>query len=635
MDSPFSRPKSCRTEVRTLILSLVIIVTIISVFESFTFPHGTTLLLLIPAFKVPFIESLNFTFRSVDSPLNLAKLRELPTLRDNVTTNTEPQLSLNTPEVLHKEEDPKQFWTTEVSSDRKYPIKGVPNSEETKRDIHSVKELAFSHLPFSSSISPVNGILPLNLAAECPVIPVSSDFSAISVEVIEVHPNKRNSELLENNSVVCRKNPTVNIAPYNNQTVAKDNSHLGNGQSTPLMHASRRRHGRYRSMKHRWSSTHDPDLLYAKEQILHAPLVTKDRDLYAPVFRNLSIFKSCRSYELMEHIFKVYIYPEGERPIFHKPDLKGIYSSEGWFMKLIEGNEQFTVKDPRKAHMFYLPYSSRILQQVLYVPNSHILRPLALFLKNYVDMIAAKYPFWNRTGGTDHFLVACHDWGAYETKLHLELRKNAMKALCNADLSEGIFKPGRDVSLPETFVISSQNPTKDIGGKPISQRSILAFFAGKLHGRVRPILLKHWENKESDMKIFGPMPSGHRRRRAYIEYMKSSKYCICPMGYEVNSPRIVEAIHYECVPVIIADNFELPFSEALKWDEFSVVVLEREIPRLKEILLSIPERRYASMQENVRRVQKHFLWHNKPVRYDIFHMILHSIWFNRVNTLWA
>lgn len=112
----------------------------------------------------------------------------------------------------------------------------------------------------------------------------------------------------------------------------------------------------------------------------------------------------------MEKILKVYIYQEGTRPIFHQPDLKGIYASEGWFMKLMEVNKHYAVKDPRKAHLFYLPYGSRQLELALYVPDSHRMKPLSLFLKNYVNMIAAKYPFWNRTKGSDHFLVACHDW---------------------------------------------------------------------------------------------------------------------------------------------------------------------------------------------------------------------------------
>lgn len=112
----------------------------------------------------------------------------------------------------------------------------------------------------------------------------------------------------------------------------------------------------------------------------------------------------------MEMILKVYIYPDGKRPIFHEPHLRGIYASEGWFMKLMEENRQFVTKDPENAHLFYLPYSARQLELALYVPESHNLKPLSLFLRDYANMLAAKYPFWNRTHGSDHFLVACHDW---------------------------------------------------------------------------------------------------------------------------------------------------------------------------------------------------------------------------------
>jgi len=79
-------------------------------------------------------------------------------------------------------------------------------------------------------------------------------------------------------------------------------------------------------------------------------------------------------------------------------------------MKQMEASTQFVTKDPKKAHLFYLPFSSRMLEETLYVQNSHSSRNLVQYLKNYVDMIAGKHNFWNRTGGADHFLVACHDW---------------------------------------------------------------------------------------------------------------------------------------------------------------------------------------------------------------------------------
>lgn len=154
-----------------------------------------------------------------------------------------------------------------------------------------------------------------------------------------------------------------------------------------------------------------------------------------------------------------------------------------------------------------------------------------------------------------------------------------------------------------------------------------------MHGRVRPKLVQYWRDKEKDMKIYKRLPRHVSQNMSYVKHMKSSKFCLCPMGYEVNSPRIIESIYYECVPVIIADNFVLPLSEVLDWSAFSLVVPEKDIPNLREILLAVPVKRYLKMLFNVKMVQKHFLWHNPPVKHDLFHMILHSIWFNRLNQI--
>ncbi|KAF7131495.1 hypothetical protein RHSIM_Rhsim09G0172600 [Rhododendron simsii] len=357
----------------------------------------------------------------------------------------------------------------------------------------------------------------------------------------------------------------------------------------------------HRLLRYLRSLTTDEALVYAKKKIgnISSVIDDPDPDLYAPLFRNVSIFQRYMSlaliwvngwsYELMELILKVYIYQDGERPIFHEPNLQGIYSSEGWFMKLMEENRQFVTRDPEKAHLFYLPYSARQLQMALY--------------------------------------------GPYTLTKHEELTKNTIKALCNADVSEGIFAAEKDVSLPETTIRNPKRPLRGLGGKRVSQRPILAFFAGNMHGRVRPTLLKVWGDKDEDMRIYGPLPNRVSRNMSYVEHMKSSKYCICPMGYEVNSPRIVEAIYYECVPVIIADNFVPPLHEVLDWSAFSVIVDEKDIPKLKEVLLAIPLRRYQKMQINVKMLQKHFHWNSRPIRYDMFHMILHSIWHARLNQI--
>ncbi|GAB4858509.1 hypothetical protein Ancab_009985 [Ancistrocladus abbreviatus] len=373
------------------------------------------------------------------------------------------------------------------------------------------------------------------------------------------------------------------------------------------------------SLRPRQYSKCDHELQSAKSQIRHAPVSKNISELYALVFRNVSMFE--RSYDLMERILKVYVYKEGEKPIFHQPKLGGLYASEGWFMKLIEKSRHFLVKDPRKAHLFYLPFSSEMLRTTLYEEKSPRMKKLEKYLIHYVNLIKNRYQFWNRTGGADHFFVACHDWAPRITLPHMS---NCMRVLCNSNIARG-FSIGKDVSLLVTYIRSGNDPFRDLGGKPPSERLILAFFAGSMHGYLRPILLQYWENKFRDMKIFGPMQRDIEGKAVFREFMKSSKYCICAREYGVHTHRVVESIFYECVPVIISDNYVPPFFEVLNWKAFSVFILEKDIPNLRNILLSIPEDRYLEMQLKVKMVQRHFLWHKIPEKYDLFHMILHSI----------
>ncbi|XP_057845655.2 probable glycosyltransferase At3g07620 isoform X2 [Cryptomeria japonica] len=380
-----------------------------------------------------------------------------------------------------------------------------------------------------------------------------------------------------------------------------------------------------------WEKILEQQLTFAKNEIENSPAVlAKDPDLYGPLYHNLSRFK--RSYEIMENFFKVYVYSDGEKPFFHKGPMEGIYASEGWFMKQMEENKQFVTKDFRKAFMYYIPYSVYEMRVGVHASQYQNVPQITIYLKDQINMLASKYPFWNRTHGRDHFFVACHDWGPYTTAGHNELKLNAVKVLCNADLSDGFFHLGKDGGLPETNLHGLEQPPAGLGGLYAIKRPILAFFAGGNHGRVRPVLFKYWKEKDPDIRVYQNLPSEIAKKKSYVQHMKESKFCICPMGYEVNSPRMVEAIYYDCVPVIIADNFFLPFSEVLKWQSFSVIVAEKDIPNLKNILLGISEKRYLTMYFRVGKVRKHFLWHkDSPKRYDIFHMILHSVWTSRLN----
>ncbi|KAJ0984764.1 hypothetical protein J5N97_003120 [Dioscorea zingiberensis] len=327
----------------------------------------------------------------------------------------------------------------------------------------------------------------------------------------------------------------------------------------------------------------------------------------------------------MEKRFKVWIYKEGEAPIMHAGPGASIYAIEGHFISEMEDKRNpFAAENPNEAHVFFLPFS--VVNIVKYIYDKSLVdywgtlrRPIS----DYITVISNKYHYWNRTLGADHFMVSCHDWGAYLSGANPELYEKSIRVLCNANMSEG-FRPGKDVTLPEVNLPDGKlsNPTNSSTG-----RTLLAFFAGGAHGYIRENLMHHWQGKDEELVVYEYLPKGLN----YAEFMTKSKYCLCPSGYEVASPRIVESIFMGCVPVIISVNYSLPFSDVLDWTKFSVDIPVEKTPEIKRILQEIPEDKYRELQEGVMQVQRHFVLNRPAKRFDLIHMVLHSVWLRRLN----
>ncbi|EXB31380.1 putative glycosyltransferase [Morus notabilis] len=136
-------------------------------------------------------------------------------------------------------------------------------------------------------------------------------------------------------------------------------------------------------------------------------------------------------------------------------------------------------------------------------------------------------------------------------------------------------------------------------------------------------LVKVWGNDTEIFVNYG------RLKTPYSEELLKSQFCIHVRGFGVNTARIGDAMYFGCVPVIIADHYDLPFSDILNWSSFSVVVAAQDIPRLKKILNGINPDEYERLRSNVIKVRKHFQWHQNPVDYDAFHMTLYELWLRR------
>ena len=56
--------------------------------------------------------------------------------------------------------------------------------------------------------------------------------------------------------------------------------------------------------------------------------------------------------------------------------------------------------------------------------------------------------------------------------------------------------------------------------------------------------------------------------------------------------------------VILSDYYDLPFSDILDWRKFAVVLRERDVYDLKQILKNISQSEFVSLHNNLVKVKK-------------------------------
>ncbi|KAJ4953376.1 hypothetical protein NE237_030208 [Protea cynaroides] len=368
-----------------------------------------------------------------------------------------------------------------------------------------------------------------------------------------------------------------------------------------------------------------------RKAIISQNYTSDKEEIFIPsgsIYRNPYGFH--QSHIEMKKRFKVWTYREGDPPLVHDGPVNNIYASEGQFIDEMESElSPFAARHPDEAHAFFLPFSIANVIHFLYRPLVSFSREaLQRFVMDYISVVSNKYPYWNRSSGADHFMVSCHDWAPDINEANPELFQYFIRVLCNANTSEG-FRPRIDASLPEVNLLFG---TLGMPGQGVSprNRSILAFFAGGSHGYIRKRILDRWKDKDKEIQVYEYLPKADLHQN-YQKLMGQSRFCLCPSGFEVASPRIVEAIYSGCVPVLISDHYELPFSDILDWSQFSVQIPVEKIPEIKAILQGIPERKYLRLYMRVRRVQRHFEIHRPSKPFDLIDMVLHSVWLRRLN----
>ncbi|GLJ06538.1 hypothetical protein SUGI_0041430 [Cryptomeria japonica] len=268
------------------------------------------------------------------------------------------------------------------------------------------------------------------------------------------------------------------------------------------------------------------------------------------------------------------------------------------------------VFDPEEADFFFVPvYVSCNFSTSNGFPSLGHARPL---LSSAVEYISNIMPYWNRSGGVDHVFAATHDHGA------------CFHAMEDVAVSDGIPSFLQRSIILQTFGVKGKHTCQDVEHVQIppyvspksiqaalgsvtpqnQKRDIWVFFRGKMEIHPKNISGRIYSKgvRTAIWQKFGHNRKFYIKRKRFQDYQSEivrSVFCLCPLGWAPWSPRIVESVALGCVPVIIADNISLPYSDVIPWHNISLTVPERDVAKLGKLLEKVAATNLTTIQRNL------------------------------------
>jgi len=215
------------------------------------------------------------------------------------------------------------------------------------------------------------------------------------------------------------------------------------------------------------------------------------------------------------------------------------------------------------------------------------------YVKNFAGRLS-QIPTWNN--GENHLVFNLYSgtWPDYLEDLGFDLG-HAM--LAKASISYQKYRSGFDVSLPlwgETHPSKGKHYAESAVAKWPSFGAHLMSFKGKrylngigsvtrnslyhLHDGSRSVMLttcrhgKDWEKLCPNRECIEKCAADNEEydRWDYISLLKNSTFCLVPRGRRLGSFRFIETLQQACVPVLLADDWVLPFSEVIDWERSTI-----------------------------------------------------------------
>ncbi|CAM1331169.1 EXT2 (predicted) [Pycnogonum litorale] len=301
----------------------------------------------------------------------------------------------------------------------------------------------------------------------------------------------------------------------------------------------------------------------------------------------------------------VYVYPH--RRIVDTDRVSVTYPASKEFYEIIRTiiNSDYHTDDPVKACLF--------------VPAIDTLNQNRLRLEK-VSRALAVLPYWR--DGENHLLFNMLPGSApdYNTTLDL-LRGKAL--IAGSGFSTHTYRHGYDISIPTFNPITYHRIENYESLRSTTRRWLLISSQYNVHDDYIPSLQ---ELREKNPRYFllltscTSSPQSHNKKNIsavdqasnsfkrcnlkgdaykYPEVLQDGTFCLVARGARLAQPVLLDAMMSGCIPVIVADELVLPFSEVLDWKRASVRLYEEQLINVIDILKSISSARVETMRHQL------------------------------------
>lgn len=233
-------------------------------------------------------------------------------------------------------------------------------------------------------------------------------------------------------------------------------------------------------------------------------------------------------------------------------------------------------------------------------------------------------PHWN--GGQNHIIFNFYSgtWPDYTEDLGMDIGR---AILAKASISVQNYRPSFDISLP---LVHKEHLER--GGDilpvyaeniPAASKSYLLAFKGKryvygigsetrnslyhLHNSRDVIMVttckhgKSWKELKDDRC---EEDNAEYDRYDYEVLLHNATFCLVPRGRRLGSFRFIEVLQAGCIPVLLSNNWVIPFSEIIDWKTSAIWADERLLLQVPDIVRSIEAERVMALRQ-----QSQLLWH--------------------------